>query len=246
MSRAEANDAAPPANFFEGTTGRLWRRLRGPVELVFVDAGASGELLAARARVHIAVLLIGVHLLPGWPAGADALVLTLAIAVLGYSFLVLKVAAAGYSISFGYVTSIVDVTCVTASLALLALVEPVAPLHSIVRFQLYFLATLLSSLKMYWRITALAGALCTLQYAALLAGLALAAHPVTNWVSQVGRLGTLAGAACLGTLIVLRDADGRRHQRSLPSGDTFRGNRRISSRRWFRRGLDRERGRASL
>lgn len=211
MSRAPtradlaANEgAAPSASAFEGTTGRLWRRLRGPVDLVFVDAGASGELLAARARVHIAVLLIGVHLLPGWPTGADALVLTLAIVVLGYALLIRKVAAASYSTSFGYVTSIVDVTCVTASLALLALVEPVAPLHSIVRFQLYFLAIFLSSLKMNWRITALAGVLCTVQYAALLAGIAFAAPPVANWASQVGRLGTLAGAAYLGTLIVLR------------------------------------------
>lgn len=211
MSRASApldvalnERSTPSASVFEGTTGRLWRRLRVPVDLVFVDAGASGELLAARARVHIAVLLIGVHLLPGWPAGPDALVLTLAVAVLAYALLIRRMAGAHYSTSFGYVTSIVDVTCVTVSLALLALVAPAAPLQSVVRFQLYFLAIFLSSLKMNWRITALAGILCTLQYAALLAGIAFAAEPVANWTLQVGRLGTLAGAAYLGTLIVLR------------------------------------------
>jgi diguanylate cyclase (GGDEF)-like protein len=194
----------PAETASEGTTARLWRRLRGPVDLVFVDGGASGELLAARARVHIAVLLIGVHLLPGWPAGPDLLVLSLAVAVLGYALGVRRLAAASYSTSFGYVTSVIDVSCVTASLALLALVEPSAPLHSIVRFQLYFLAILLSSLKMNWRITALAGVLCTLQYAALLALIALLAAPAAQWMLQIGRLGTLAGAAYLGTLIVLR------------------------------------------
>ena len=193
---------APVAH--DGVTDRLWRSIRGPVELVVVDPGASGELLAARARVHLAALLIALHLLPGWPSGTDAIVLLLAVAVFGYALLVRRWVASHYSAPMGYATSLIDVSCVTLSLALMCHDEPVAPLKSIVRFQLYFLAISISSLKMNWRISAVAGALGVAQYAALVWAISLVADLSPGWTLQAGRLGTLMGAVYLGVVVVLR------------------------------------------
>jgi len=196
--------ALPKPTGFDGATGRLWRRVRGPVELVVVDPGASGEVLAARARVHISALLIGLHLLPGWPSGTNALVLAFAVAVLGYALIVRHLAASRYRAWMGYATGIVDVSCVTASLAVMCRDDVTAPLGAIVRFQLYFLALSLSSLKMNWRISAVAGAMCVAQYGVLVAAIYQYADPSLAWTLQAGRLGTLAGAGYLGVVVVLR------------------------------------------
>ena len=190
----------------EGTTERLWRSVRGPVELVFVDARASGELLAARARVHISVLLILVHTLQGFPSRADnAAVLLLAFAVLAYALFVREVAARQYSAWVGYATSVVDVSCVSLALTLMWLGgDATAPLSSVIRFPMYFLAISLASLKMNWRISALAGALGALQYAGILSIIAWLDAGAVDWPLQMGRLGTILGAAYLGTVTVLR------------------------------------------
>jgi diguanylate cyclase (GGDEF)-like protein len=194
---------AAPASL-EGATNRLWRRIRGPIDLVYVDPGASGELLAARARVPIAFLLILIHLLPGWPTGPDLAVLVLALAILGYAVLVRRAAASNYTSTLGYATSVLDVTAVTASLAFMGLSDPLSPLRSIVRFDLYFLAISTSSLKMNWRICAVASGLAFIQYAGLLAVVASAAGAGINWAIQAGRLGALLGAGYLSVVVVLR------------------------------------------
>jgi diguanylate cyclase (GGDEF)-like protein len=190
----------------EGTTERLWRSVRGPVDLVFVDAGASGELLAARTRVHIAVLLIVVHALRGFPASADdAAVLLLALTVLAYALFVREFAARPYPVFVAYATSLIDVSCATLALALLWLCgDPAAPLSSVSRFPLYFLAISLASLKMNWRISALAGALSAIQYAGILAMIAWVDDAAVDWPLQLGRLAMLLGAGYLGTVTVLR------------------------------------------
>lgn len=202
--RFPLSERALAAPDYAGATDRLWRRMRGPVDLVFVDPGASGELLAARARVHISVLLIGLHLLAGWPSGGNRAVLLLALFALGYALVVRGLASKRYTVGMGYATSIVDATCVTAALSLMCLDDPLAPLQSIVRFQLYFLAISLSSLKMNWRISALAGGLCAAQYGALVASLYLFADAMPGWPLQAGRLGTLFGAGYLGVVVVMR------------------------------------------
>lgn len=190
----------------EGTTGRLWRSVRGPVELVFVDARAGGELLSARTRVHVAVLLLLLDALHGFPTTADAASVTLlALAVLGYALFVREFAAHQYASWLGYVTSIVDVTCVSLSLALLWLSgDAAAPLSSAVRFPLYFLAISLSSLKMNWRVTALASTIGVAQYGALLGALAWLDPDLVDWPLQLGRLGILSGAGYLSAIVVLR------------------------------------------
>ena len=190
----------------EGTTGRLWRNVSGPVELVFVDAGASGELLAARTRVQVAGLLILIHALQGFPASPDsAAVLLLAVAVLAYALFVREFAAGPYAPWAGYATSVIDVSCVSLALTLLWLGgDAAAPLSSVIRFPLYFLAISLASLKMNWRITAVAGALSALQYAAILAVIGWLDGNAVDWPLQLGRLGTLLGAGYLGAVTVLR------------------------------------------
>jgi diguanylate cyclase (GGDEF)-like protein len=189
----------------QGTTGRLWRKLRGPVELVFVDPGASGELLAARVRVHIAVLLIAIHALSAWSSGLDVLILALTMVVLAYAVVIRAWAATHYTTMMGYATSLVDVSAVTLSLALMIFDKgPSEALHAMVRFQLYFLAILTSSLKMNWRVSAMAGAFSAIQYALLLAVGWSLGWPASDWPQQIGRLGTLLGAGYLGTVVVLR------------------------------------------
>jgi len=105
----------------------------------------------------------------------------------------------------GYATSVVDVSSVSLALALMWLSgDATAPLSSAIRFPLYFLAISLSSLKMNWRISALAGALAALEYGALLCVIAWLDAEAVNWPLQLGRLGTLLGAGYLGTVVVLR------------------------------------------
>lgn len=190
----------------EGTTGKLWRSVRGPVELVFVDAGSSGELLAARTRVHVALLLIVVHALQGFPSSPESgAVLLLSLAVLAYALFVREFATRGYASWLGYATSVVDVSCASLALSLMWLDgDAAAPLSSASRFPLYFLAISLASLKMNWRISALAGALSALQYGALLCVIAWLDVTGVDWPFQIGRLGTILGAGYLGTVTVLR------------------------------------------
>ena len=202
---AEHALSASPTAPSEGVTGRLWKRIRGPVDLVFVDGGASGELLAARARVHIVLLVLAIHLLPGSPGGVEAAVLALGLGALAYALAVRFLAASSYSTQMGYATTLLDVSLVTAALTLLGASGDVsAPLHSIVRFQLYFLAISISSLKMNWRVSALAGAMAVVQYAALLTAATVARGWSADFTLQIGRLGTLLGAGYLGTVVVMR------------------------------------------
>jgi len=195
-----------PALPLEGTTGRLWRSVRGPIELVFVDAGQSGELLAARTRVHLTALLAVLHLLPGLPDRLDAAAaLLLALTALAYALVAREFATRQYSPDMGYVTTMMDVSCVSVSLALTWLTgEATAPLLSAVRFPLYFLAIYLSSLKMSWRISALAGAASAIQYGALVGLIGWVDPDAVSWPVELGRLGTLLGAGYLATIVVLR------------------------------------------
>ena len=188
----------------EGATGRLFRRIRGPVDLLFVDPAASGELLAARIRVHVAGFMVLLRLLPGWPSGTNPFQILLGVVFFAWAAALRSTAANRYRPWLGYATSIVDVSCVTLSLVLAAVDDPTLVLRSFVGFPLYFVAIGTSSLKMNWRISAVAGAIAVGQYGCLI--LAIAASPISwsSWTPQLGRLGTLAVASYIGTATVLR------------------------------------------
>jgi diguanylate cyclase (GGDEF)-like protein len=79
-----------------------------------------------------------------------------------------------------------------------------APWRSVSGFPLYFLALALASLRMNWRISAFAGAFAVLQYASLLALTFPRVTPDAAVMPQIARLATLAAAAYLGAIVVLR------------------------------------------
>lgn len=187
-----------------GVTGRLWRKIQGPADLVLADAAASGEGLAARIRVHVAALLLALQLVPAWPEGLGPRI-DVSIAALAAALVLRQAASRTRAAWFGYATSALDVSLVSAALALQTVNGAAdAPWRSVSGFPLYFLALALASLRMNWRVSAFAGVAAVAQYAALLGFTVSRFAPDVALMPQVARLATLAAAGYLGAVVVLR------------------------------------------
>ena len=197
---------------------------------VNLDPGASGELIVARSRaIMIGLLLVVplVHLFMG-PDPHAGIVGTTATAfalcfALGYLVLLVR---AVYRPWFGMVTSLVDVTLVSAALmAFVLLREPVTATNSRLIFDFYFFAIAATALRYDARITLAAGLLAVVQYALVIAVAALkfdllAASPLSgpygrfDWPTQVSRVILLATMTALAAAIVYRSRELRRLSRS--------------------------------
>jgi two-component system cell cycle response regulator len=194
------------------------------------DLGASGELIVARSRALMIGLLMVVPLInlalgPDRQLGIVATVATaFALAyALGYLWLLGR---AVYRPWFGMLTSLVDVTLVSAALMAFVLMrEPVTATNSRLIFDFYFLAIAATALRYDARVTLAAGVLAMAQYAAVIVAADLnydlfAASPLSgpygqfDWPTQISRVILLAAMTALGATIVYRSRELRRLARS--------------------------------
>jgi diguanylate cyclase (GGDEF)-like protein len=183
---------------------------------LFIDAGISGELLVARVRIVLLLILFLIQLIPGADPAYRRVALPLnglALALaLGFHMLALRVARPW----LGFVSSGADVTLVSVGLAaFLFLDQPLTAVNSRSIFEVYFLAIGCASLRYNWRVCVLTGILALGQYAAIVA------YAVTHWDLSDPRLEAvksgafdwnivgarfvlLTAAAVLSTFIVVR------------------------------------------
>jgi diguanylate cyclase (GGDEF)-like protein len=148
----------------------LWSR---PDE-VMLDLGASGELLVARVRALLSVLVLLLPLVAGL-FGGDAMEVMVGLSAAVFVNICAQVwlVLAGHRRRYGwlpYATAGYDVTTTTAALtALWVFQDPVAPFNSVVVWCFYLLSIAMTALRNDGRLTLYAGAMAIVQYA-LLAG----------------------------------------------------------------------------
>lgn len=206
---------------------------RGPLGIwqvpdpFLLDAGASGELLVARIRLLLAliILVIPVQSLISEPGLTEHLVgVAAALAVVAFAaFLLWLVRRELLRPWLGFLTSSMDVTFVSATLAAyLLLDQPHISVNSRVIYQAYFLALGATCLRYDTRICLLATGLAMAQYGAIIVAAATGwelndaarwapfPYGMFSWADQVSRLIMLGAAGVLATAVVWRIA-GLRH-----------------------------------
>lgn len=150
---------------------------------------------------------------------------------------------------FGVLSIIVDVSLVTAGLAVFFLFErPLVAVNSRVVFEVYFLAIASAGLRYDWRLCVVASALAVAEYA----GISIYANSHFDldalvkqdssygdfsWSSQIARMVVLAGAGVMSAAVAMR---GRRW-RYLSGTDALTG---LANRAWFEERLEEEMSRA--
>jgi len=195
---------------------RLREGLADHRDQLFIDAGIGGELLVARVRIVLLLILFLIQFIPGADPDYKRVALPLngvALAIaLGFYYLASRVARPW----LGFMSSGADVTIVSLGLAsFLALDQPHTAVNSRSIFEVYFLAIGCASLRYNWRVCVLTGVLAVAQYAAIV--VYTATHWNLNdpryapfkagtfdWNIQGARFILLAAAAVLSTFIVLR------------------------------------------
>lgn len=164
---------------------RVFATLFGRPDEVMLELGAGGELLVAKIRALLSLLVL---LLP-LTAGLGGTSTTQTLIGLGAAVLVNLMAQVWLALArdhrrhhwLPYATSTYDITATTGVLVLLALDDPAAGLNSMVVWCFYLFAIALTALRNDGRLTLYAGVLALVQYAALIGGvLLLAAAPVLS------------------------------------------------------------------
>jgi diguanylate cyclase (GGDEF)-like protein len=213
----------------------LWRRVWSPPEQEISSAGYGGELLVAGVRLLLLVVLLyfPIQDLLRKPGGYDPLAL-LTTATIG-----LVLALVLYSAThrhwgrtwIGFVSSILDVTLVSALLAVfLVLGRPEEATNNLGLFPIYFLAIAATSLRYDARICIVTGLLAVLQYAAVIG------YADWRWNAHApafAPLAQLAGATLIAATSVVRS----RELRLLSTRDRFTG---LLNRAVFNEQLERE------
>jgi two-component system, cell cycle response regulator len=239
--------------------GRLRRAIQERNRLV-VEAGESGERLVAKVRLASIGLLALIQLTPLLRLGgvpprvafmSQESVVGRGLTLAGFAAAVLIYLAVryGYRPWMGVLSIVVDVSLVTAGLAVFfALDRPLTAVNSRVVFEVYFLAIASAGLRYDWRLCVVASALAVAEYAGLSVyaashwnleamAKAQAAYGDFSWSSQVARMVVLAGAGVMSAAIALR---GRRW-RYLSGTDALTG---LANRAWFEERLEEEMSRA--
>ena len=193
---------------------RIW----AAPDSMLVDAGAGGELLVAKVRMSLVALvtLIPIYNLFVTPYFIETWVgLASSLAAMIFAVTVWVVVRRGfYRPWLGFLTSAVDVTFVTATLAtFLYLDTPHVAVNSRIMYSVYFFSIGASSLRYDTRICIVTGALAVVQYAIILvlAGMfwdlndlryAPFMYGMVSWGDQVGRLILLGASGVLSTAVV--------------------------------------------
>jgi len=206
------------------------RRLLTPPDPIQVDAGAQGELLVARVRLLLVLLLLPIpltSLVLGSNAAESAVGLSTNLAALA------SAAALYYTLKRGFyrpwvsfASSLMDVTFVSAALGVFLLLSaPHTTVNSRPTFEVYFLAIGATSLRYDSRICLAAGLLAMVQYTALVLiatslwdlndpSYAPFPYGLFDWSTQISRLILLGVSSLLAGAIVLRSQSLRRLSRS--------------------------------
>lgn len=198
------------------TISDLAAALRERPDDILLEVGAGGELLVARLRMVIAVLLVLLPLLnfaAGGSAYESATGLVGAGLVLMLSQIWLGLAQRKRrTVSLPRWSAAFDVSMVTLVLAVLALDEPTAALNSAVVWSCYPLAIFATALRHDLRVTMLAGALALAQSALLWLAVGLlakgplvsAAYGTASTSTQLQRFVLLIAVTLLTAIIVFR------------------------------------------
>ncbi|MBM4188436.1 MAG: GGDEF domain-containing protein [Gemmatimonadetes bacterium] len=213
-----------------------------PPDEFLVDAGKHGEILVARIRISVVMVLMLVPLasLVLDPAAERSqhligLLITV-VALLGSVLVYLTALRDRRQPWLPFVTTVFDVSLI--SFALLVYAYRVAPheaVNSLVTFPTYFLALGATCLRFDPRISVFAGLVAISQYLAVVFLVTLTTdltpslerpHAPFQWGDQVARLVLLGAATALNTHIVR----GMQRQRRLSTSDPLTG---IFNRRFF-------------
>lgn len=215
---------------------------------VFVDTTRSGELLVARARTAVALMLFLIQWFPGL-SEFRRLGVPLNLAVLAYALITWRLVSRRYRPWMSYATGVLDVTGVSVALTTFALGgQPIFATNSLILFEVYLLVIAIAGLRFSWPVSAVTSAMAILQYGFLLVfihwrwDLSGAEFIETGYGSfhapiQIGRLTVLAAAGMLSVLVALR----ARHLLDMATTDHLT---RLSTRGVFRQQLEGELARA--
>jgi diguanylate cyclase (GGDEF)-like protein len=217
---------APAAG--RGSLGALWGRVWEAPDPQLADAGAAGELLVAKIRAVLLLLILYYPLahLVVWPhdraaqigLGLIGVALAQTLAVYG----ALRRRPHRYVFRLSCTSSLLDVSLVSVALAsplafgLGGLAERTAGGERAV-FAIYLLAIFATSLRYDARICVVTGAAAFVEYGAiaLVAGVlarrgSAAAAGWVDWIDDCGRMLLLAAATLLSTALVVRGRELRR------------------------------------
>ena len=195
---------------------RVLATLFGRPDEVMLELGAGGELLVAKVRALLSLLMLALPLAAALGGAAASrtlagLAATVFVNVMAQVWLALARNHRRHH-WLPYATGAWDITATTGVLVLLSLDGPAAGLDSMVVWCFYLFAIALTALRSDGRLTAFVGGLAIVQYA-MFAWVALAftmaAAPVINGdgpspVAQCGRLLLLAMMSLLTSTIVYR------------------------------------------
>ena len=195
----------PSQNFAAPTGAGHW--LWAPRACELTDAGETGELLVARARLAFSALIFVVPLVSvirepakaeNWVGLAAVFVSTL------ISLVVLAAVRYGWRPRWlGFATSLYDVTVISLVLGSFFLVgPPYMAANSRVTFEIYFLAIASSALRYDRRVCLITGAAATVQYA-LIVWITAQRWPVGDAMAMVSPYGTFSAADQVGRIILL-------------------------------------------
>lgn len=215
-----------------------------PPDPFLLDAGKAGELVIARIRTAVVLMLLMVPLASLALARASereqhltGLLITL-FALLGSVLVYLTALRDSPRRWLSFTTAIFDVSLVSFALVVYAyIVDPHEAVNSLVTFPTYFLALGGTCLRFDPRVSLVAGVVAMTQYLAIVVFVVLAFPGLTDastsvayspfkWPDQISRLILLGTATALNVYIVR----GMQKQRRLSSSDPLTG---IFNRRFF-------------
>jgi len=217
-----------------GPLNRFWAWVTAVPDEVLADAAREGELLVARVRTWLTLLLTLIPLisLAIEPATQHYVGLAVALsAVLVAIMLERRIRSTRYHPSIAFTSSIIDVTLVTLGLAAFAVIErPIVATNSRVLFDAYFIAIGASALRYDPRVAVVAGTAAIGEYLGLVGIVWLTSRNTAlltssaeygwfSWTGQVSRVILLFAMVVVALAIVNRTQRLRR----MSTGDRLTG-----------------------
>jgi len=195
----------------------LAARLLARPDEIMLSLGAGGELLVARLRALLSLLILALPLLAAFGgASTSEVAIGLGAAVFVNLMAQIWLALARRQLRYDwlpYATGAYDITLTSLALLLLALYDPVASVNSVVVWCFYLIAIAMTALRNDGRLTLSVTALALAQYSLLAAGVFWFAEPgrmvsidygTTNPAAQVERLVLILMMGLLTSAIVYR------------------------------------------